>query len=345
MKDTNDLRAEHYESSIILCIDFLKENFEYQEAFAELKSCFQDDADRPEFDAFVKKLLPFLSKLGFTTPKISSYLDGLYSLRTKDRKRAEGLLELFDPEKENRELYESLLSWKEFHLPKGVIQILPENKCEDYHLPEAPFKRVSNAFEGLLPYQRLLLIDLRVKKGELEEEFSNFIDIVHLLQREALQVNTDHPELDKRHMKAYSSWEIDKTRERKEAWQQLKIWKLRKKYMGFKEIAEELNIKADTAKHAFYKAYERSQNKKYFPDVLRKKFSKVSRTSLDIICASCPNKGDSLNLDCFTTCPGALRYIKQDQVELNWREKPLSKLVARENYDDFLDHLQYKNSI
>lgn len=149
-------------------------------------------------------------------------------------------------------------------------------------------------------------------------------------------------------LKPYLTWEVDDSRRKPKAWQQLNIWKLRKKHVSFEEIAEKFNIPADTAKHAFYTAYERTQNKKYDPDVMRKAFSKVDKTELEAVCASCPNKGNYP--DCIATCPEALRYIDQDQRKLNWRETPLSELApAKSGNDmsetDFLDHLQHKNTI
>lgn len=106
---------------------------------------------------------------------------------------------------------------------------------------------------NLKPYERLLKIDLRKKKEQIITEFKNFIDIEILMQVEGSRLE----------LETALEWSPDITRNRKEGWDQLKVWKMRKKVIGFSKIALKTKTSEDTAKQRFYRAFELITGKKY----------------------------------------------------------------------------------
>lgn len=325
---------------------YLKENFKYQETFKEFKGFFQDrDTPRENgeenpcsFFGFERRLST-LYRFGIS-PKSVSFL---YLADDHD------LLKFLDPacELDTQDKYVRVCLSVMFK-PVGITQIYPPFT---YKEPVGCESQVIQYIEDLKlkPYERLLKVDLRVKSLQLRNQFKAFIGTASVHHRVVRKIGwiKDFKSLrqavSKEEFESHSQWDLDISRNRKEALQQLEIWKLIKKHKSLEEVAQELDITPDTAKHAFYKAYERSQNEKYDRDKLKKEFAKVSKEKFDEICASCPRKDDFP--DCFETCPDALRYINQDQVNLNWRETPLSEMNAKLDDDVFFDRLQYKNTI
>ncbi len=325
-------QLEEEAKNVELRLAFLKENFEYQQRFEEFKRSFKFEGDSEKFEKKTTWLFPS----GFFPTSLSN----LFSAA------AHGvLLRLLDPEvdidkdKELSDILPLCITLVGHGITQVIVRGHPEGSDQMYDVTPQP-------------YQRLLLVDLRRSPKALEKEFKRFLSVEREYHKRA-RATSFFRKLQRlpnplrkgifKLLKPYSSWEIDKSRKRKEARQQLKIWKLKKEHISFAEIAKELNITADTAKHGFYKAYERSQNKKHDPDIIREKFSKVSKETFDGICASCPDKGNYP--DCIETCSDALRYIDQDQVKLNWREKPLSEFNTEVEAGHFRDYLQYKNTI
>lgn len=147
--------------------------------------------------------------------------------------------------------------------------------------------------------ERLILVDLSRKKTELMAEFKAFLDQVHQNRK-----SDDIPENWKTH---YKQWTPDTSRERDEAWDQLKIWRMRKERISFSEIARAMGITQDTAKKAFYKAYERTQGGAYEPDRYRQSGQKINTWGLTMTCQDCPNRQT-----CSELCPEIMRFVDQD---------------------------------
>jgi len=330
-----------------LQLAYLKENFKYQEAFKKFKGFFQDRNTPREngqenpcsFFEFVR-CLSSLYRFGISPKSV-----GLLYLATDH-----DLLKLLDPacELDTPDKYVRACLSVMFE-PVGITQIYPPFTDQE-HVVGCESQAIQDIEDlKLKPFERLLKVDLRVKSSQLSKQFNGFLRITSVHHKVVRKVGwikafkSLRQWVSREAFESHSHWNIDNSREREEAWQQLKIWKLKKNHKSFTEIAKELNITPDTAKHAFYKAYERSQNKKHDPDIIREKFSKVRKETFDGICASCPNKGNYP--DCIETCPDALQYIDQDQVKLNWRETPLSELNTTLEDDVFFDRLQYKNTI
>jgi hypothetical protein len=173
------------------------------------------------------------------------------------------------------------------------------------HKPtRTPFEAGSINTHYLKPWERLLRVDLSRRKTDLMAEFKAFLDRVGDYRKAE--------DLPKEWLNNYQWWEPDTSRERAEAWQQLKIWRMRKERIPFSEIARAMEITQDTAKKAFYKAYERTQGRVYDPDRYRKDGQKMNTWDLTTICQNCPNKKK-----CNETgelCPEVLRYVDQDYV-------------------------------
>lgn len=140
-------------------------------------------------------------------------------------------------------------------------------------------KLVPFPLSGLLPHERLLVVDLRKKKSELLEEFGAFFDRVKY-HRE----NTRDSEWGKN----YSRWELDTTRSRDEANRHLEVWRLRRQFPkpSFPEIAKKLRITPAAAKKSFYRAIELITGRRFDREAWDKeRAEKPSKT-----CASCPQR-------------------------------------------------------
>ena len=150
--------------------------------------------------------------------------------------------------------------------------------------------------------ERLLVVDLSKKKGGILNDFKKFLDQVY-----ENRTREDIPESWKAH---YTLWTPDTSRERAEAWEQLKIWRMRKERIPFSEIARGLKITEDAAKKAFYRAYERTQRRAYEPDKYRQDGQKINTWDLTKTCQTCPDKkkcNETVEL-----CPEILRFVDQD---------------------------------
>ncbi len=173
----------------------------------------------------------------------------------------------------------------------------------------------------LKPSQRLILVDLSRKKGEIMEEFQKFLDVVYKFRK--------HPEdlYNTQWEKNYAQWKPDKSRERPEVWKQLKIWRMRKERISFSEIAKGLKITEDTAKKSFYKAYERTQGRPYKPDKYRKNGQKINNWDLTKTCQTCPDRGS-----CSELCPEIMRFVNQDDGSIKEKNMGYGKLADFAQY-------------
>ena len=161
--------------------------------------------------------------------------------------------------------------------------------------------RLTVGVNELKPSERLLKVDLARPRGELLEEFKVFLDTVDLCRK-----SEDIPEDWKEN---YSAWDQDKSRLRREAWQALEVWKLRREKKSFPEIAQKLEIGVSAAKQAFYRAFELIEGEPYQTEYFSQ-YQTISKQDLKRTCEVCPERAI-----CTTPCPDVLAYILQDQVK------------------------------
>jgi hypothetical protein len=118
-------------------------------------------------------------------------------------------------------------------------------------------------------------------------------------------------------------WDIDNSRFRDEAWEQLKIWDLRRKKeivrrrgsgsfftkrRTFGRISNELKLTEDLVKKRFYRAYEITQGLKYDIEKNRELWI-IRKSELGSECGTC-----EIRDTCADPCPDVLRFRDQDHV-------------------------------
>ena len=161
--------------------------------------------------------------------------------------------------------------------------------------------------QTLEPWERLFMVDLRAKKKDILADFEKRLSEIY----EADQ------------------WQEDVRRYRKEAWTALKVWDLRRQRISFPDVGLKLKISADTAKHAFYRACELTQFKRYDPGALRRELWTIKKAELKKSCDTCP-----LRNTCDTLCPDVLPMIDQDQVSLKEKLLDDSDYIDSLSFDD-----------
>ena len=250
-----------------LKLAFLKENLDYQKKFEEVINCPLDKKIRLFFDNIVEKF--GLNK---------NFLREAYSFKISPTE----VLALLNPFKNYREVTSKKLvnMLPNLFVRPAIIELFKAQKLARFGEP------VTKTWDILEPYERLLKIDLRKRKSELLNEFQNYIEHESGIQEAAKQVWPKNLQL------SYLLWEPENERQRKEAWIQLEVWKLRKQYKCYPEIAMLLNLKKDTAKKSFYKAHERIYGKPYskstFKDIVRQHLGQQIKTE--------PNEGKKIKL-------------------------------------------------
>ena len=95
----------------------------------------------------------------------------------------------------------------------------------------------------------------------------------------------------------------DPPRRRKEVWEQLKVWSMRKERLSYKEIAEKTNVPIDTVKKRFHRAFEITQGHPYN----RRDFNHYLEKPKVGLCDRCDKRSE-----CTELCPDAVRYTMQD---------------------------------
>lgn len=164
-----------------------------------------------------------------------------------------------------------------------------------------------NTTVPLKPFERLLRIDLSRKRSELISDFIKFLDRVDLSRNAFLSGDMPKGKLEDI-ADNYAIWEQDNTRFRKECWQHLKVWKMRRQKKSYAAIARELNIRIPAAKKSFARAFELIEGKKYDPELFIK-YKSVNLPELKRTCDNCPTRST-----CTELCPDGLRYGNQDYV-------------------------------
>lgn len=183
-----------------------------------------------------------------------------------------------------------------------IMQVLPEEDLKTFPKEADVACSLRGAFP-LKPSERVLLVDLSAKKSDLLESFKNFLDRVETF-RNSENIPTSY-------MENYGQWDSDNSRFRHEAWMQIEVWRLRREKKTFAEIAKSLDLSEDSAKKAFYRAYERTQGKKYNVEKYQRLASVVRKEEIGNVCETCPHR-----LTCVELCPDALRFINQDHVKM-----------------------------
>ena len=336
---------EHELAELRLAI--LKENFKYREFYEKLKEtphsmCPElrnpNESDYQEYQHRVTLLkirgTPFFG--GYAKifgvyddffPEVQKYAD----ISTKD------ILSLLDPQKD-------IINVSRLRLIE-MLPLLFTSRCvyefgkADYSTTgshDIKYRRYNLPMEiDLNPYEKLLKIDLRKKKKQLVSEFKNFVDYELTLQKAAIELEGALREEESNYsLETAYEWEPYNSRDRKEAWVQLKVWKLRRQRKAFPEIAKGLGLTEDTARKCFYRAYNLTQGRPYDPETLRKEIWVVRISELQRTCDSCPVKAT-----CTTLCPETLAYVGQDVLSHS-REKILKK-----DSDSLKDYLSLKNPI
>ena len=206
------------------------------------------------------------------------------------------ILDFFDPRKNKEELIKPenvalflQLPWL-FHNP-GITQFKLSAKTDN---------------PGVLKsYERTLKIDLRMNKSDLLSEFANYLDAQEALHYVGKEVGAGS-----------FSWDIDKTRERKESWKQLDAWQSRRQRTPFSVISRIQKVPLNTAKNRFYRAYEKIEGKEYdrnhyksIWEILPTDLKKTCETCIDHSCLERLKEGKE-----WIPCPEVLGYLDQEKV-------------------------------
>jgi hypothetical protein len=171
---------------------------------------------------------------------------------------------------------------------------------------EAAFTTSLEYIFPLKPSERLLLVDLSAKRADLMEHFKRFLDNVERLRKtESLPMSWEAN---------YAKWDLDKTRFRHEAWQQLRVWGLRRQRKTYAEIAEETGLNLPAAKKAFARAFELIEGRKYDPELFKRDYREIASAELTKTCETCP-----LRDTCPELCPDVLPFVIQDQKSFSER--------------------------
>jgi hypothetical protein len=249
-----------------LRLALLKENFGFQEFYKSLK---KDP----------KKVMPaiadHLEKFGLNR----NFISWSFPL--------EQILTLFDPEKDfdpsnfsKAEVPGAGINWQKY-FGEGLPNLFFRPTITQVVFPDHRFEHFNCCFimpEKLKPFERALLIDARARKEDIVREFEIFID----------RVRHKHETYEKDERYSYREWEPMNSRERKEAWRNLEIWKRRWKFNSFPAIAKDLKISEDDAKKNFYNIFELIHGERYTKKIWQKSRNKKLRGGKPFVfCKTC----------------------------------------------------------
>jgi len=232
---------------------------------------------------------------------------------------------------------------------QGVVEFTSAKGLIDYPSAKPMYRRypLELSTKELRPYERILKIDLRRPKKQLLGEFGTFVDIELGIQQAGInleaEIRKEKPEFT---LHSSHEWTPHNKRERNEAWDQLKVWRLRKQQESFAKIAAQLGISEDLAKKRFQRAFELILGQKYDKEIWKKYFHEergkqelavgkieyginntlfsdpeVSALLNDIekMCQTCPDKVCNENriktfyengLSSWDACPRVYQYLK-----------------------------------
>lgn len=177
----------------------------------------------------------------------------------------------------------------------------------------------------LNPHQRMFIIDLTRRKGEILDCFEGYLNLVEELRDEAELF----PEVNDPLFKNYAKWKPERNRKRDtETWTALKVWQLARNNKSFPEISRETGLKIETARKAFWRIFKLLEKDKHSKRVFNKKYAEIIKEDLKIICDTCPQKKS-----CSTVCPDIMKYADQDKIKLDEKilKNPVDEIM--ESYD------------
>jgi len=322
-----------------LRLEFLKENFEFQEffeVFCQNPEKYLSISPIPQKD-YPKKRTPAPLFTRSQTGKPIEDL-GYYFSRFGLNSRMEMILwfigwpfsdflDFFNPAKDtssidNQDLINCLPI---IFSDVGIQKYTPGSLHKFFYDCSKPDFKEDHSWKRLGDYEHILIVDLRKRKSQLKKEFEKFIDNQISYQQKVKNRTPFYIS-----EQTYLGWSQENDRLRKEAAQQLEIWQLRKKHLSFDEIARKLGIEKDTAKKGFYRAYELSQNKRYDKLFFTKMLKEVKKTDLKKTCESCSDRET-----CNEPCPEILSYADKD-TRTSLREQLLDeeRLQQRADYEE-----------
>jgi len=243
-----------------LRLEFLKENFEYQD--------------------FFEKFLQAEKELKGTGvwPGLGFALFGLHGFRyysSHNIFRYEEILDMINPEKDTNDIPEKYIKLLPRLFYEPAVSLIEPKGTKNSHLIDdvtmGGCLEVYRHGQSLEIWERMYKVDLRKKRQQIKKEFESYLD------------------------RALKNYPEDNTRQRAEGWKQLEVWRLRKEKIDFPEIAKTLNCKIDTAKKRFYRACERSQGKPYDPEILQSLWV-VKKSNLQQPCDVCPKRNTCTSL-------------------------------------------------
>jgi hypothetical protein len=220
-------------------------------------------------------------------------------------------LDLLDPRTDAGEIPEAVRRsalTRLFYTP-GVREVIPASVPARRGRGEAPWRTSS---PDCAPYERLWKIDLRKKPAQLLRELKAVLSAVDA-----------HRGMDPG---AYAAWKQDRSRKREEAWQHLKVWRLRRQIPkpSFPEIARGLHITPAATKKSFYRAYEMIYGEPFDLKAWEKdRAGKPPKT-----CSNCPQREG-----CTEPCPEIFEEKKSTREYLT---ENIAKIGDSHSYNEWL---------
>ena len=205
------------------------------------------------------------------------------------------------------------------------------------------FRRSRGSFDksSLSIHERLLKIDLRKRKTQLIHEFKNYLE--HELRLHAVgTISRVRDRGGKPRLGAFD-WELEKGRDRKEAWLQLEVWKYRKKQVqqrrkSFKEIAQIRQGLEDTIKKRYYRAREWIYGQHCDSIPSNENVKDIEKEELIKTCAKCTDKDCQKKMKNgrdWIPCPDVQPFLDQDHVSLK-------EQYLKEDSDTYREYLLFE---
>jgi hypothetical protein len=287
-----------------LKLAFLKEHEYFRKLFRVIKRCPQ--FRKPgENDIEYLKRIRFLRQTSYSiTEHCKLNSEFIIELQKRNLASTEEILNFIDPQQNVEDSNELVEMLPLLFYEKGisVIRYFPH-----------PFE-----IDGMYPYERVLVIDLRKNITDLIRDIKHYIQ--HELKiNEAANKYVRDEKKDKKEGKDKNAikhrpsfqlfdWNFDKEKKREEAWKQLEVWQLRKKQMSFRDIAELQGQSISTTKERFYKAYQRIFGKPYDRKHFAKLAKSIKKNELPRTCDTCSDR----EKDCDGLCIDVEYYANQD---------------------------------
>ena len=191
-----------------------------------------------------------------------------------------------------------------FNTPLPVCAVKPKG----YNFFDLPLHYITAEEAEVEPAVRLLAVDFSRKKNEIMKDISYCYDQI-------AESRAKNGYGWKCFVDNYTKWEPDTNKPRKETWNHLKVWRLRRQRKTFLQIFQETKIRVDAAKKAFARAYELIEGRCYDPKRYKREYAEIQAPELKKTCSTCPARND-----CAELCPDVLFFVDQDQTSLSERQ-------------------------